>query len=223
MEFADEVENGKANAEIQGRRITIEKWNQNPVRALFGHEITHRIQELSANSYAEYKAAVQEAMGDRWALEMEATKTLADQYDLSYSEEQLADEVVADYAGELLQNDGTLEQFIQSAQSKPTLLQRIAQVFRDLVNKLRGTEKAQAERALGKLEKAYREAAKAEKSGGEKRRFRREVRNRQDNGQQAVRGGGAGHPCGSAGGGLGEDRQGEPETKVFAILAAPAP
>lgn len=165
MEFADEVEGGKANAEIQGNRITIEKWNQNPVRAVFGHEITHRIQELSADSYAEYKAAVQEVMGDRWTLELEATKALADQYDLSYSEEQLADEVVADYAGELLQKDGTLERFIQSAQSKPTLLQRIAQVFRDLVNKLRGTEKAQAERALGKLEKAYREAAKAEKSG----------------------------------------------------------
>lgn len=162
VEFADEVAGGSANAEIQGNRITIEKWNRNPVRALFGHEITHRIQELSADSYAEYKAAVQEVMGDRWTLELEATKALADQYGISYSEDQLADEVAADYAGELLQNDGTLEQFIQSAQSKPTLLQRIAQVFRDLVNKLRGTEKAQAERALGKLEKAYREAAKIE-------------------------------------------------------------
>lgn len=165
MEFAGEVENGKANAEIQGRRITISKVTDNPVRALFGHEITHRIQELSADSYAEYKAAVQEVMGDRWTLEMEATKTLADQYDLSYTEEQLADEVVADFAGDLLQKDGTLERFIQSAQGKPTLLQRMAQVFRNLVNKLRGTEKAQAERALGKLEKAYREAAQAEKSG----------------------------------------------------------
>ena len=171
VEFADEVAGGNANAEIQGNRITIEKWNRNPVRALFGHEITHRIQELSADSYAEYKAAVQEVMGDRWALELEATKALADQYDLSYSEDQLADEVVADYAGELLQNEGTLEQFIQSAQSKPTLLQRIAQVFRDLVNKLRGTEKAQAERALGKLEKAYREAAKAEQGGGVETRY----------------------------------------------------
>lgn len=148
MEFADEVAGGDANAEIQGNRITIEKWNRNPVRALFGHEITHRIQELSADSYAEYKAAVKEVMGDRWALELEATKALAEQYGLSYTEEQLADEVVADFAGDLLQKDGTLEQFIQSAQSKPTLLQRIAQVFRDLVNKLRGTEKAQAERAL---------------------------------------------------------------------------
>lgn len=169
VEFADEVAGGKSNAEIQGNRVTIEKWNRNPVRSLFGHEITHRIQALSPDSYAEYKAAVQEVMGDRWTLELEATKALADQYDISYSEDQLADEVAADYAGELLQNDGTLERFIQSAQSKPTLLQRIAQVFRDLVNKLRGTEKAQAERALGKLERAYREAAKAEKSRGEAR------------------------------------------------------
>lgn len=162
VEFADEVAGGKSNAEIQGNRVTIEKWNRNPVRSLFGHEITHRIQDLSPDSYAEYKAAVQEVMGDRWTLELEATKALADQYDIYYSEDQLADEVAADYAGELFQNDGTLERFIQSAQSKPTLLQRIAQVFRDLVNKLRGTEKAQAERALGKLEKAYREAAKIE-------------------------------------------------------------
>ena len=60
MEFADEVEGGKANAEIQGRRITISKVTDNPVRAVFGHEITHRIQELSADSYAEYKAAARE-------------------------------------------------------------------------------------------------------------------------------------------------------------------
>nr|DAF49727.1 MAG TPA: nuclease [Podoviridae sp. ctZih56] len=171
VEFADEVAEGNANAEIQGNRITISKVTDNPVRAVFGHEITHRIQELSADSYAEYKAAVQEVMGDRWALELEDIKARAEQYGLSYSEEQLADEVVADYAGGLLQNEGTLEQFIQSAQSKPTLLQRIAQVFRDLVNKLRGTEKARAERALGKLEKAYREAAKAEQSGGVETRY----------------------------------------------------
>ena len=50
MEFADEVEGGKANAEIQGNRITISKVTDNPVRAVFGHEITHRIQELSADS-----------------------------------------------------------------------------------------------------------------------------------------------------------------------------
>ena len=72
---------------------------------------------------------------------------------MELNDSQIEDEVVADYAGKLLQNDGTLERFIESAQGKPTLLQRIAQVFRDLVNKLRGTEKAQAERTLGKLEK----------------------------------------------------------------------
>ena len=167
VEFADEVAGGNANAEIQGNRITIEKWNQNPVRALFGHEITHRIQELSADSYTEYKAAAREAMGADFDRLVEDYQRDALENGFEYSRAQAEDEVVADFAGDLLQKDGTLERFIQSAQSKPTLLQRIAQVFRDLVNKLRGTEKAQAERALGKLEKAYREAAKAEKGGGE--------------------------------------------------------
>ena len=165
VEFADEVEGGSANAEIQGNRITIEKWNKNPVRALFGHEITHRIQELSADSYAEYKAAAREAMGADFDRLVGDYQRDALENGFEYSRAQAEDEVVADFAGDLLQKDGTLERFIQSAQSKPTLLQRIAQVFRDLVNKLRGTEKAQAERALGKLEKAYLEAAKAEKSG----------------------------------------------------------
>ena len=169
VEFADEVAGGNANAEIQGNRITIEKWNQNPVRALFGHEITHRIQELSADSYAEYKAAAREAMSADFDRLVEDYQRDALENGFEYSRAQAEDEVVADFAGDLLQNEGTLERFIQSAQSKPTLLQRIAQVFRDLVNKLRGTEKAQVERALGKLEKAYREAAKAEKSGGEAR------------------------------------------------------
>lgn len=165
VEFADEVAGGNANAEIQGNRITIEKWNRNPVRALFGHEITHRIQELSADSYAEYKAAAREAMGADFERLVGDYQRDALENGFEYSRAQAEDEVVADFAGDLLQKDGALERFIQSAQGKPTLLQRIAQVFRDLVNKLRGTEKAQAERALGKLEKAYREAAKAEKSG----------------------------------------------------------
>ena len=171
VEFADEVAGGDANAEIQGNRITIEKWNRNPVRALFGHEITHRIQALSADSYTEYKAAAKEAMGADFDRLVEDYQRDALENGFEYSRAQAEDEVVADFAGDLLQKDGTLEQFIQSAQSKPTLLQRIAQVFRDLVNKLRGTEKAQAERALGKLEKAYREAAKAEQSGGVETRY----------------------------------------------------
>jgi hypothetical protein len=166
VEFADEVAGGSANAEIQGNRITIEKWNKNPVRALFGHEITHRIQALSPDSYGEYKTVVRNAMGaEAYDAAFHEIKAISALREMELNDSQIEDEVVADYAGKLLQNDGTLERFIQSAQSKPTLLQRMAQVFRDLVNKLRGTEKAQAERALGKLEKAYREAAKAEKSG----------------------------------------------------------
>nr|DAG05708.1 MAG TPA: nuclease [Podoviridae sp. ct6BA50] len=171
VEFADEVAGGNANAEIQGNRITIEKWNRNPVRALFGHEITHRIQELSADSYAEYKAAAREAMGADFDRLVGDYQRDALENGFEYSRAQAEDEVVADFAGDLLQKDGTLERFIQSAQSKPTLLQRIAQVFRNLVNKLRGTEKAQAERALGKLEKAYAAAAQAEKSGGDGTRY----------------------------------------------------
>lgn len=168
VEFADEVAGGNANAEIQGNRITIEKWNRNPVRALFGHEITHRIQALSPDSYGEYKTVVRNAMGaEAYDAAFHEIKAISALREMELNDSQIEDEVVADYAGKLLQNDGTLERFIESAQGKPTLLQRIAQVFRDLVNKLRGTEKAQAERALGKLEKAYREAAQAEKSGGE--------------------------------------------------------
>lgn len=103
VEFADEVAGGNANAEIQGNRITIEKWNRNPVRALFGHEITHRIQALSPDSYGEYKTVVRNAMGaEAYDAAFHEIKAISALREMELNDSQIEDEVVADYAGKLL-------------------------------------------------------------------------------------------------------------------------
>lgn len=46
---------GNAYAEIQGSDVLIEKNSDNPVRALFGHELTHRVQQLAPESYRAFR------------------------------------------------------------------------------------------------------------------------------------------------------------------------
>ena len=57
VQFADRVAGGAANAKIENGVITIARDAKNPVRAVFGHEITHRIQELAPEEYRAFREA----------------------------------------------------------------------------------------------------------------------------------------------------------------------
>lgn len=84
------------------------------------------------------------------------------------------EEVAADYAGRLMSDGDTMEQFIQQNQHRPSLLKRMAEAFRELWRKLTGKERTQAEEAAYRLEKAYEKAVKeakknaAQTGGGER-------------------------------------------------------
>lgn len=64
VRFADTVGGGLANAQISGGEIVLERDNPNPVRMLLGHELTHRVQELSPQSYLSFRAAAMAEIGD---------------------------------------------------------------------------------------------------------------------------------------------------------------
>ena len=55
VQMVDSVKGGEANADIQGSVVRIEKGNPHPVRFLFGHEMTHRVQTLAPESYREFR------------------------------------------------------------------------------------------------------------------------------------------------------------------------
>lgn len=181
VRWADSVAGGAANADIQNGVVTIEKGNSNPVRFLIGHEITHRMQELAPQEYARLRKAVAAEMPTRKGytahegVEVEQLKYAG--HDLSIGNEAALDEVVADYVGEMLQNEGKLEDFISKHSDDRTLLERLRDFVRDLINKLKGTEEVKhltevekrLNETLGAAVKQAGENAKntAQKSGGE--------------------------------------------------------
>ena len=138
VQFADSVAGGSANAEILNGVVTIEKGNANPVRFLFGHEITHRMQEMAPAEYARLREAV--ASGGWADAAVKQQQGLYARYGKSIDSEAALDEAVADYVGKLLEDSGELERFIRKHQDDRTLLQKLRDAFRELGRKLRGSQ-----------------------------------------------------------------------------------
>lgn len=155
VRFVDELAHG-ANADITGEEVRIQKDNENPVRFLLGHEITHRLQELAPEAYRTFRDL---------AMQGENERTLA--YQHAYREGGVAldyegamDEAAADYAGVLIENGQLLENFIAENRADRTLLEWLRDVIRELVDKLTGKERKQAQTAERALTRALDEAAK---------------------------------------------------------------
>ena len=156
--FADRVAGGMANASIRGNTVTIERNNHNPVRFLYGHEITHHIQNMAPESYQEFRAIV-EADPDA-AAQVEETLQNAARLGTTYTREQALDEVAADYAGALIENENLLNRFIRDNQQNKTLLQRLADAFKGLISKLKGRDTSNIQKAVTALENAVTQASK---------------------------------------------------------------
>lgn len=154
--FRDEVSGGVANAEIQGNEIRIERGNRNPVRYLFGHEITHGIQELAPEEYHAFRDYVMREDGVLDTVAEKVARYRAAGKDIS--QDQAMDEVAADYAGTLIEDEGLLGRFIQNNRENKSLLGRFLHAVKALAGKLTGRHKQAANRAADLLERAYQAA-----------------------------------------------------------------
>lgn len=163
VRFADRVGGGAANAQIENGVITIAKDAQNPVRAVFGHEITHRIQELAPEEYRAFREA---AMADTEFLDqqVEGTRALYAKGGQELTSLAAMDELAADYAGRLMEDGALLERFIQANQGRRTLLEKLRDVFRSLADRLTGQYKSQARQAGRRLELALKAAERQAKA-----------------------------------------------------------
>lgn len=162
VEMVETVAGGAANAELQNGVVRLEKGNPNPVRALFGHELTHRVQELAPESYRAFRDFV---MADPVYLE-EVQRKLQDYaaQGVKLTQEAAMDEITADYAGMLIEDQDLLGQFIQANKADQSLLQRLWQAVKDLAAKVTGRHKANLEDAAALLEQAVGQAgAQAER------------------------------------------------------------
>ena len=157
VRMADTVRGGTANGAIEGNEIRIAKDAQDPVMQVVGHEWTHRVQELAPEQYTAFRDAIMEDPDVA-----EAANILHEQYNrmgVEISEDEALDEAAANYAGEMIANTDVLNEFIRRHSEDRTLLEKLRDAIREIVGKLTGKAKQQAQTAEGLLQQAFEAAA----------------------------------------------------------------
>lgn len=162
VRMADVVRGGTANGVIEGNEIRIAKDAQDPVMQVVGHEWTHRVQELAPDQYTAFRDAIMEDPDVA-----EAAKILHEQYNrmgVEISADEALDEAAANYAGEMIANTDVLNEFIHGHSEDRTLLEKLRDAIREIVGKLTGKAKQQAQTAEGLLQQAFEAAARSSKN-----------------------------------------------------------
>lgn len=158
VQMVDSVAGGMANADIQGSAVQIEKNNPNPVRALFGHELTHRVQQLAPESYQAFRDYVMQSGKAQSDVQRKIAEYKRAGVDLTT--EEAMDEIAADYAGEMIEDQDLLKQFIQKNKENKNVLRRFLEAVKQLASKLTGKYQKQAKDAVALLEKAVGDASR---------------------------------------------------------------
>jgi hypothetical protein len=162
MADGSQVLNGQANGQISGSDILISKDAKNPVLQVVGHEWTHRVQELAPEQYRAFRDAVTSIPDVR-----DAAQILVEQYNaagVETSYEQALDEATANYAGDMIENSDVLDDFIRKHSGNRTLLQKLKDAIHEIVSKLTGRARRQAQTVEGKLQAAFEAASKQAES-----------------------------------------------------------
>lgn len=162
VRMADAVRGGTANGVIEGNEIRIAKDAQDPVMQVVGHEWTHRVQELAPEQYTAFRDAIMEDPDVA-----EAANILHEQYNrmgVEISVDEALDEAAANYAGEMIANTDVLNEFIRRHSEDRTLLEKLRDAIREIVGKLTGKAKQQAQTAEGLLQQAFDAAAQNSKN-----------------------------------------------------------
>ena len=117
VEYVDEVDGGRANAQILGNKVQIARYGRDldkTIKFLIGHEFTHRLQDLSPEAYAQFKAAVIEHLDWRFEDEVKKLRKIYNRQGRYPATETLEDEVVADFAGQLATTTEVFDAFVES-------------------------------------------------------------------------------------------------------------
>lgn len=193
VRFVDRVNGGAANAQYADGVVEIEKYNRNPVLFLFGHEITHHLQEIAPESYRAFRDAAMMDIPNADEIIQKKIQLYADR-GVRLGRRSAMDELAADYAGQMVDNTSVLERFIERHKENRSLLQRLADAFRSLIDRVGGRYRVNSKNAVNLLEKALRDGAnameKAERRGArEQKRAQKQANRAQAKENTATKGG----------------------------------
>ena len=160
-----------------------------PVRTILGHEMTHRMQDLGAETYAQFKALAVEAERERmgaagfsrfvrkrmaiyrnhvyeYTLQKTGSEERAAKAAERVTEDYIYDEIAADIAGEIVDNPKVMDKVFRNAPK--SVVAKIVDAIKRFIDRVRGLFRKDADNALAAkldalaeaLNKTYAEAVK---------------------------------------------------------------
>lgn len=159
IEFVDSVMGGQANGQyIRDKNlIQIAVDSNKPYLNVAAHEVTHRMQDLSPAEYRKFRqAAMENRMREKGIDEMtevvEWYREKAESAGVTLTQDEVMDEIAADFAGDMMENPDLFREF---SQSNRTAAQKLLDSLKEFIAKVKSifTGKARdaaAQEAYGK-------------------------------------------------------------------------
>lgn len=159
IEFVDSVMGGQANGQyIRDKNlIQIAVDSNKPYLNVAAHEVTHRMQDLSPAEYRKFRqAAMEHRMRkkgiDEMAEVVEWYREKAESAGVTMTQDEVMDEIAADFAGDMMENPDLFSEF---SQSNRTAAQKLLDSLKEFIAKVKSifTGKARdaaAQEAYGK-------------------------------------------------------------------------
>ena len=163
IEFVDSIMDGQANGQYirEKNLIQIAADSTNPIYEVAGHEVTHRMQDLSPNEYRAFRqAAIEHRMRENGAdTETEVVQRYmeaAERAGVTLTQDEVMDEIAADFAGRMIEDTDLFAQF---AKDNRTAAQKLLDGLKEFLAKVKAmfTGKARDNAAMDAYGKTFGE------------------------------------------------------------------
>lgn len=163
IEFVDSIMDGQANGQYirEKNLIQIAADSTNPIYEVAGHEVTHRMQDLSPGEYRAFRqAAIEYRMRENGAdTETEVVQRYmeaAERAGVTLTQDEVMDEIAADFAGRMIEDTDLFAQF---AKDNRTAAQKLLDGLKEFIAKVKAmfTGKARDNAAMDAYGKTFGE------------------------------------------------------------------
>lgn len=163
IEFVDSIMDGQANGQYirEKNLIQIAADSTNPIYEVAGHEVTHRMQDLSPDEYRAFRqAAIEYRMRENGAdTETEVVHRYmeaAEKAGVTLTQDEVMDEIAADFAGRMIEDTDLFAQF---AKDNRTAAQKLLDGLKEFLAKVKAmfTGKARDNAAMDAYGKTFGE------------------------------------------------------------------
>lgn len=141
IEFVDSIMDGQANGQYirEKNLIQIAADSTNPIYEVAGHEVTHRMQDLSPDEYRAFRqAAIEYRMRENGAdTETEVVQRYmeaAERAGVTLTQDEVMDEIAADFAGRMIEDT---DLFAQLAKDNRTAAQKLLDGLKEFLAKVK--------------------------------------------------------------------------------------